>query len=296
MGEGPIPATKKVLARAGLRVPNVDVVELNEAFAAQSLACIRGLDLEPDPRQPARRRHRARSPHRRVRRAHRRDADGCDEGRSQGAGGLASRCASAWARASPRCSSAREPFRDSVIPWPSVMEAVLTPREDDSSDVRWALETALAMWGRAEREQALRWLVNAVQSANTEGARERAEAIGRAAAELERRPAPVKRTSRPPPFHVAPGSTTQPRSTRSRGRAPRRSAKNPRQAQDGAVQDRAGRSDEPVRAGLGALDCAARCPARACPRGRGHLRHAGARAAACTATPADGAETDSMPR
>jgi 3-oxoadipyl-CoA thiolase len=47
MGEGPIPATKKVLARAGLRVPNVDVVELNEAFAAQSLACVRGLDLDP---------------------------------------------------------------------------------------------------------------------------------------------------------------------------------------------------------------------------------------------------------
>jgi acetyl-CoA acetyltransferase len=47
MGEGPIPATKKVLSRAGLRVPNIDVVELNEAFAAQSLACMRGLDLDP---------------------------------------------------------------------------------------------------------------------------------------------------------------------------------------------------------------------------------------------------------
>jgi acetyl-CoA acyltransferase len=38
MGEGPIPAVKKLLQRAGLRVPNVDLVELNEAFAAQSLA------------------------------------------------------------------------------------------------------------------------------------------------------------------------------------------------------------------------------------------------------------------
>jgi 3-oxoadipyl-CoA thiolase len=47
MGEGPIPATKKLLSRAGLRVPNLDVVELNEAFAAQSLACLRGLDLDP---------------------------------------------------------------------------------------------------------------------------------------------------------------------------------------------------------------------------------------------------------
>jgi acetyl-CoA acyltransferase len=47
MGEGPIPATKKALARAGLRVPNVDLVELNEAFAAQVIACQRGLDLDP---------------------------------------------------------------------------------------------------------------------------------------------------------------------------------------------------------------------------------------------------------
>src|SRR5882672_2136419 len=47
MGEGPIPATKRALARAGLRAPNVDLVELNEAFAAQAVACIRGLDLDP---------------------------------------------------------------------------------------------------------------------------------------------------------------------------------------------------------------------------------------------------------
>jgi 3-oxoadipyl-CoA thiolase len=47
MGEGPIPATKKALARAGLRAPNVELVELNEAFAAQALACVRGLDLDP---------------------------------------------------------------------------------------------------------------------------------------------------------------------------------------------------------------------------------------------------------
>jgi len=48
MGEGPIPATKKVLAKTGLRAPNLDVIELNEAFAAQALACIRGLDLDPE--------------------------------------------------------------------------------------------------------------------------------------------------------------------------------------------------------------------------------------------------------
>ena len=47
MGEGPIPATKKALERASWRASELDLVELNEAFAAQSLACIRGLELDP---------------------------------------------------------------------------------------------------------------------------------------------------------------------------------------------------------------------------------------------------------
>ncbi len=48
MGLGPIPATKKALDRAGLSVNDIGLIELNEAFAAQSLACIRelGLSLE----------------------------------------------------------------------------------------------------------------------------------------------------------------------------------------------------------------------------------------------------------
>ena len=47
MGIGPVPATRKVLARAGLSVADLDLIELNEAFAAQSLACIRELELDP---------------------------------------------------------------------------------------------------------------------------------------------------------------------------------------------------------------------------------------------------------
>jgi 3-oxoadipyl-CoA thiolase len=47
MGEGPIPAGQKALARAGLKAGDLDLVELNEAFASQSLACIRGLALDP---------------------------------------------------------------------------------------------------------------------------------------------------------------------------------------------------------------------------------------------------------
>ncbi|HRG96611.1 MAG TPA: thiolase family protein [Polyangiaceae bacterium] len=46
MGEGPISAGKKALARAGWGVGDLDLVELNEAFAAQSIACIRGLELD----------------------------------------------------------------------------------------------------------------------------------------------------------------------------------------------------------------------------------------------------------
>jgi 3-oxoadipyl-CoA thiolase len=46
MGEGPIPAGKKALSRASWKVSDLDLVELNEAFAAQSLACIRGLELD----------------------------------------------------------------------------------------------------------------------------------------------------------------------------------------------------------------------------------------------------------
>jgi 3-oxoadipyl-CoA thiolase len=47
MGEGPIPASEKALARAGWRRSDLDLIELNEAFAAQSIACVRGLDLDP---------------------------------------------------------------------------------------------------------------------------------------------------------------------------------------------------------------------------------------------------------
>jgi len=47
MGIGPIPATQKALAKAGLTADDLDLVELNEAFAAQSLACVRELGLDP---------------------------------------------------------------------------------------------------------------------------------------------------------------------------------------------------------------------------------------------------------
>jgi len=48
MGMGPVPAVKKVLAQSGLTLELMDVIELNEAFAAQSLACIRELGMQDD--------------------------------------------------------------------------------------------------------------------------------------------------------------------------------------------------------------------------------------------------------
>jgi acetyl-CoA acetyltransferase family protein len=47
MGMGPVPATRKALERADLTVADLDLVEINEAFASQSVACMRELELDP---------------------------------------------------------------------------------------------------------------------------------------------------------------------------------------------------------------------------------------------------------
>ena len=48
MGIGPVPATNKALKRAGISIKDLGLIELNEAFASQSLACIQDLELNPD--------------------------------------------------------------------------------------------------------------------------------------------------------------------------------------------------------------------------------------------------------
>ena len=48
MGTGPVPATQKALKHAGLKLSDIDLVELNEAFASQSLACLQMLDLDEE--------------------------------------------------------------------------------------------------------------------------------------------------------------------------------------------------------------------------------------------------------
>jgi acetyl-CoA acetyltransferase family protein len=48
MGYGPVPATEKLLGRLGLKIEDIGLIELNEAFAAQSIGCMRRLGLNPD--------------------------------------------------------------------------------------------------------------------------------------------------------------------------------------------------------------------------------------------------------
>jgi acetyl-CoA acetyltransferase len=48
MGIGPVPAVHKALQRAGLRIEDIDLIELNEAFAAQALSVIKLLKLDPE--------------------------------------------------------------------------------------------------------------------------------------------------------------------------------------------------------------------------------------------------------
>ncbi|HEX6064234.1 MAG TPA: acetyl-CoA C-acyltransferase [Longimicrobiales bacterium] len=48
MGLGPVPATKKALQRAGIKLTDIALIEMNEAFAAQCLGCMRDLDVNPD--------------------------------------------------------------------------------------------------------------------------------------------------------------------------------------------------------------------------------------------------------
>jgi acetyl-CoA acetyltransferase len=48
MGIGPVPATRKLLTRTGMSIDDIDLIELNEAFASQSLACMDELGLPAD--------------------------------------------------------------------------------------------------------------------------------------------------------------------------------------------------------------------------------------------------------
>ncbi|WP_372394361.1 thiolase family protein [Azospirillum sp. HJ39] len=52
MGLGPVPATRKALTRAGLSIADIDIIEINEAFSSQAIACMRDLDIDPSRINP----------------------------------------------------------------------------------------------------------------------------------------------------------------------------------------------------------------------------------------------------
>ena len=90
------------------------------------------------------------------------------------------------------------------------IDSAVEPQPDDSADVRWALETALAMWTRGSREQTLKWLTAAMQAASKEGRPDRAYSLGRVLSELEHPPLPPRRTTKPPTAAPPPQSVTSP--------------------------------------------------------------------------------------
>ena len=89
----------------GINAADLDVVELNEAYASQSVACMRRAGARPGARQPQRRRDRAGSPAGGLRRTPR-HLPGPRAGAAPAAATASRRCASGWGRGSPRSSSA----------------------------------------------------------------------------------------------------------------------------------------------------------------------------------------------
>ena len=91
MGTGPIPASRKALEKAGWSVGDLDLVEANEAFAAQACAVNKDMGWNPDDRQRQWRRDRHRPSDRRLRRPHLQHA-GLRDARRGAKKGLATLC------------------------------------------------------------------------------------------------------------------------------------------------------------------------------------------------------------
>ena len=88
---------------------------------------------------------------------------------------------------------------------PEWVQHALAPSDSDSPDLRWALETAAALWSRGDHLQGVRWIQHAVQAAHADGRQDRAATLGRAMAELERMThAPTDPSPTPPPSPPAP--------------------------------------------------------------------------------------------
>jgi hypothetical protein len=99
MGIGPVPATRKALMRAGLSASDIGLAELNEAFAAQAVPCMRELGLDPIDRQYLRA-VRSRSVTRSAVPAHASSPRSCTGCAGEVSDTASPPCASAWARGS----------------------------------------------------------------------------------------------------------------------------------------------------------------------------------------------------
>ncbi len=109
MGIGPAPATQRLLARLGLTLDQIDVIELNEAFASQGIAVLRQLGLaEDDPRVNPNGGAIALGHPLGARRARGSSRPRSTSSNAPTGASRCARCASAWARASPSPSSAFE--------------------------------------------------------------------------------------------------------------------------------------------------------------------------------------------
>ena len=95
MLNAPVPAAQKVLAKAGLTLDDIDLFEINEAFAVVAEKFIRDLELDRDEGQRERRRDRARPPDRR---------DRLDPDRHAARRAGAPRLNAAWSRCAPRAA------------------------------------------------------------------------------------------------------------------------------------------------------------------------------------------------
>ena len=101
MGIGPAPATQKVLALTGLKLEQIDVIELNEAFAAQGLAVLRLLGLQDDDARVNPKAAPSRWATRWARRARAWRPPPSTSCTARAAATRCAPCASAWGRASP---------------------------------------------------------------------------------------------------------------------------------------------------------------------------------------------------
>ena len=108
VGIGPEPATRKLLDRAGLKIGEVDVLELNEALAAQALAVLRGLGLPDDAEHVNPNGGAIALGHPLGMSGARLALSTATELTDRGAAELSSRCASASVRASPSCWRQRD--------------------------------------------------------------------------------------------------------------------------------------------------------------------------------------------